>query len=45
MCPNRLSEMYKSLENTKKQTTDKITEVEAARRDLLEVEHKEGRQE
>ena len=45
ICPNRLQEVRRSLETIKKQITDKLSEVETARRDLVEIEHKEGRQE
>ena len=45
ICVNRLSDLYKSLETIRKQVTDKLSEVENARRDLVEIEHKEGRQE
>ena len=45
MCLCRLQEVHKSLETIRKQITDKLSEVETARRDLVEIEHKEGRQE
>ena len=37
----RLSELHKSLEMLKNQISEKLSEVETAKRDLMEVEQKE----